>query len=190
LGSIPFGYLVVKLGRRHDVRSEGSGNIGATNVTRVAGKGAGLLTLLLDAAKGYLAVALAGALSGHNIRWMVIAAVLAVVGHIFTPWLGFHGGKGVATGLGSLFPISPLAMATALLVWVIVVIFRRYVSLGSIAATAATPLLMYLLYQPGYAPPWSVTLGTIVICTCIIVRHRENLERIIRGEEEKFSVRS
>lgn len=158
-------------------------------MSRVAGNAAGLLTLLLDAAKGYLAVALAAALSGHNIRWMAIAAVLAAIGHIFTPWLGFHGGKGVATGLGSLFPIGPLAMAAALLIWLIVVIFWHYASLGSVVASAVTPLLMYLLYQPGYAPPWSVTLATTFICTCIVIRHKENLQRIIRGEEEKFAPR-
>jgi acyl phosphate:glycerol-3-phosphate acyltransferase len=189
LGSIPFGFLVVKLGRRGDVRAEGSGNIGATNVTRVAGKAAGLLTLLLDIAKGFLAVELAGYCSGNNARWMILAAVCVVAGHVFTPWLGFRGGKGVATALGAFLPISPFAALSALLVWILVLVFWRYVSLASMAAAGAIPLLMYILYERGYAPPWPVTIGTIFISLLIIFRHKGNLQRIISGEEHKFSLR-
>jgi glycerol-3-phosphate acyltransferase PlsY len=188
LGAIPFGLLIVWLSHRRDVRAEGSGNIGATNVARVAGSGAGLLTLVLDAAKGYAAVALAGVITGHNIRWMMLAAVCALVGHVFPVWLRFHGGRGVATGLGVLLLISAPAILTALLIWFLVIIFWRYVSLGSVAAAAITPLLMYVLYQPGYAPPNAVTWGTVAICTLIIARHAENMRRMAAGTEKQFSL--
>ena len=105
LGSIPFGLLIVKARGGPDIREVGSGNIGAANVSRNAGRFAGLLTLLLDAAKGYLAVWLAARWTNSNIRWMMVAAILAVVGHMFTVWLNFQGGKGVATGLGVFLPI-------------------------------------------------------------------------------------
>jgi acyl phosphate:glycerol-3-phosphate acyltransferase len=189
LGTIPFGLLIVWLSHRRDIRAEGSGNIGATNVARVAGSGAGLLTLVLDAAKGYAAVAIAAAVTGHNIRWMMAAAVCALAGHVFPVWLRFNGGRGVATGLGVLMPISAPAILTALLIWVLVLLFWRYVSLGSVAAAAATPLLMYILYQPGYAPPPPVTWGTLAICLVIIARHMENLQRIVNGTEKQFSLR-
>jgi glycerol-3-phosphate acyltransferase PlsY len=189
IGSIPFGLLIVWLSRRRDVRAEGSGNIGATNVARVAGTGAGLLTLVLDAAKGYAAVALAGVITGHNIHWMMLAAVCALAGHVFPIWLRFRGGRGVSTGLGVLLPISPPAILTALLIWLLVILFWRYVSLGSVAAAAVTPLLMYILYQPGYAPPYAVTWGTLAICLLIIARHSENIRRMASGTEKQFSLR-
>jgi glycerol-3-phosphate acyltransferase PlsY len=167
IGSVPFGLLIVWLSRRRDVRAEGSGNIGATNVARVAGTGAGLLTLVLDAAKGYAAVALAGAITSHNIRWMMLAAVCALVGHVFPVWLRFRGGRGVSTGLGVLLPINPAAILTALLIWFLVILFWRYVSLGSVAAAAVTP---------------------VAICTLIIVRHAENMRRMLSGTEKRFSL--
>ena len=136
-----------------DIRAIGSGNIGAANVTRNAGKFAGILTLLLDAGKGYAAVWLAAYFTHGNIRWMMIAAVCAVVGHIFPVWLGFKGGKGVATGLGVFLPICWQAVAAAIVLWLAVVIFWRYSSLGSISAAVALPLFVYLLYAPGHAPP-------------------------------------
>ena len=117
LGSIPFGLLIVKASGGGDIRASGSGNIGAANVTRNAGLLAGLLTLLLDAAKGYLAVWLAARWTGSSIRWMMAAAVCAVLGHMFPIWLGFRGGKGVATGLGVFLPICPEAVGFALLLW-------------------------------------------------------------------------
>src|SRR5579872_6138543 len=134
LGSIPFGFLIVKVRGGDDLRSMGSGNIGAANVTRSAGYVAGVLTLLLDAGKGYLAVWLASRLAPGHIGWMMAAAVAAVVGHIFPVWLDFHGGKGVATGLGVFLLICWQAVAVAALLWIIVVAFWRYSSLGSIVA--------------------------------------------------------
>lgn len=183
LGSIPFGLLVVKAQGGPDIRAIGSGNIGAANVTRHAGKFAGILTLLLDAGKGYLAVWLAGHFSQGSIRWMMTAAVCAIVGHMFPVWLGFKGGKGVATGLGVFLPICWQAVTAAVVLWLLIVIFWRYSSLGSISAAVALPLFVYLLYAPGHAPPEFVTLGTVVISVLVLIKHRPNIARLVAGEE-------
>ncbi|MFY9531715.1 MAG: glycerol-3-phosphate 1-O-acyltransferase PlsY [Candidatus Acidiferrales bacterium] len=188
LGSIPFGYLIVKLTRRGDIRRQGSGNIGAANVARTAGMAAGSLTLLLDAGKGYLAVWLAGRWSG-GIRWMMLAAVFAILGHIFPVWLGFRGGKGVATGLGLFLPICAKAVAAGVILWLLVVLFWRYVSLGSVVAAAALPILIYLLYAPPHAPPEAVSFGAILISLLVIWKHRENMQRVIAGTENRLKWR-
>jgi acyl phosphate:glycerol-3-phosphate acyltransferase len=183
LGSIPFGLLVVKVLGGPDIREVGSGNIGAANVTRNAGRLAGILTLLLDIAKGYLAVWMAARWTNNNIRWMMVAAILAVVGHMFTVWLNFQGGKGVATGLGVFLPICWQAVAAAAVLWLIVVIFWKYASLGSISAAAALPVFIYVLYAPGHAPPEFVSFGTLLICVLVIAKHKPNVERLIAGTE-------
>lgn len=189
LGSIPFGLIIVKLLGGPDIREAGSGNIGAANVTRNAGKFAGILTLLLDAAKGYLAVWLAAHFTHHNIRWMMVAAILAVIGHMFTVWLNFHGGKGVATGLGVFIPICWQAVAAAAVLWLIVVMFWRYASLGSVAAAATLPIFMYALYAPGHAPPDFVNLGTLLIAVLVIAKHKVNIERLVAGTEARIDKR-
>lgn len=187
LGSIPFGMLIVKALGGPDIRAIGSGNIGAANVARNAGKFAGILTLLLDAGKGYAAVWLAGYFTHGSMRWMMIAAVCAVIGHIFPIWLGFKGGKGVATGLGVFLPICWQAVAAAAVLWLAVVIFWRYSSLGSISAAVALPVFVYLLYAPGHAPPEYVTLGTVVISLLVLIKHRPNIARLIAGEETRLN---
>lgn len=190
LGSIPFGYLIVKMGSGSDVRGAGSGNIGATNVTRVAGKGAGLATLLLDVGKGYLAVWLATRWSHGNIRWMMAAAVAVVLGHTFSCWLRFRGGKGVATGLGVFLAVAWQAVLATLLVWLVVVAFWRYVSLGSVVAAAALPILVYLFYAPGHAPPLAVSFGSVAVAIIVIFKHRENIARLIAGTESRLRRKS
>jgi acyl phosphate:glycerol-3-phosphate acyltransferase len=189
LGAIPFGYLIVKSRQGRDVRAAGSGNIGAANVTRVAGAAAGLLTLALDAGKGYLAVWIAARLAHGSIRWMIAAALAAVIGHLFPVWLGFRGGRGVATGVGVFLPICWSAVVAALTIWILVVIFWRYVSLGSIVAAAAMPLLFFLLYAPPHAPPHIASLGAVVISVLIIWRHRPNIGRLIEGTENRLKLR-
>ena len=186
LGSIPFGLLIVKISGGPDIRKIGSGNIGAANVTRNAGALAGALTLLLDAAKGYLAVWLAGRWTGGNIRWIMAAAVLAVVGHMFPVWLRFRGGKGVATGLGVFLPICWEAVVLGTFLWLIVVAFWRYSSLGSIAAAAALPVFVYVLYAPRHAPPEVVSIGAVLISVLVLLKHRENMERLIAGKENRL----
>jgi glycerol-3-phosphate acyltransferase PlsY len=189
LGSIPFGLLIVKARGGPDIRSVGSGNIGASNVTRNAGAFAGVLTLLLDAGKGYLAVWLAARFTGANVHWMMAAAVAAVIGHVFPVWLRFKGGKGVATSLGVFLPLCWQAVAAAAVVWLLVVAYWRYASLGSIAAAAAMPVLMYLFYAPGLAPPTDVSLSTIFIALLVLAKHRANMERLIAGKESRLSLR-
>ena len=186
LGSVPFGLLIVKAGGGPDIRAVGSGNIGAANVSRNAGSFAGILTLLLDAAKGYLAVWLAARWTNGNIRWMMVAAILAVVGHMFTMWLNFQGGKGVATGLGVFLPICWQAVVAAAVLWLIVVVFWRYASLGSISAAAALPILIYVLYAPGHAPPEFVSFGTLLICVLVVAKHKSNVERLVAGTEPRI----
>ena len=190
MGSIPFGFLIVKAFGGSDIRQMGSGNIGAAHVTRNAGLLAGALTLLLDAAKGYLAVSLASRLTGssESIRWMMAAAVFAVIGHMFPIWLKLQGGKGVATSLGVFLPICPEAVAAAVVLWLAVVACWRYSSLGSIVAAAALPVFIYLLYAPRHAPPAYVTLGTILISLLVLLKHRSNMERLIAGTENRLKL--
>lgn len=188
LGSIPFGYLIVALIGRGDIRLRGSGNVGATNVARVAGILAGMATLVLDAAKGYFAVWIAARVSGGNIRWMMLAALLALAGHIFPVWLKFQGGRGVATGLGVFLPISWEAVAFAVLIWIVTVLLWRYVSLASISAAAALPLLLYILYAPRHAPPTVVTAGTLLAMAVVIMRHGSNITRLLNGSEPQISI--
>jgi glycerol-3-phosphate acyltransferase PlsY len=190
VGSIPFGYLIVKLAGGGDIRFRGSGNIGATNVAREAGALPGVATLLLDGGKGYFAVWLAARVTENNARWMILAALLTIMGHSFPVWLRFHGGRGVATGAGVFLPICWQAVVGALIVWLLVLAFWRYVSLASISAGASLPLLVYLLYAPGHAPPQSISAGASFAMLLIIARHRSNIIRLLRGTEPQFGFRS
>lgn len=190
LGSIPFGFLIVKLVGGGDIRFRGSGNIGATNVAREAGVLPGAATLLLDGGKGYFSVWLAAHVTDGNPRWMILAALLTIVGHTFPVWLRFQGGRGVATGAGVFLPICWQAVVGALIVWVVVLAFWRYVSLASISAAASLPLLVYLLYAPRHAPPQSISAGASFAMLLIIVRHRPNIIRLLRGTEPRLTFRS
>jgi glycerol-3-phosphate acyltransferase PlsY len=193
LGSIPFGYLIVRAKSGGDVRETGSGGTGATNVTRRAGKGAGVLTLALDALKGAIAVLLARWLLApeFGINWWVAASALAVVcGHVFPVWLKFRGGKGVATGLGAFVCLAPLAVACVALVFVLVVAATRYVSLGSIVAAALLPLFVWLLYARRDAGTSVVPIvaAAFVGGALVIFMHRANIGRLVRGEESKLKL--
>jgi acyl phosphate:glycerol-3-phosphate acyltransferase len=188
LGSIPFGYLLVRATGGGDVRKVGSGNIGATNVVRASGWALGVATLLLDAAKGFVAVWLTEHFSGGNIRFMMYAGLAAILGHVLPVWLKFAGGKGVATALGVFLAICWSAIAAAAFLFILVVLFWRYVSLASISAAAALPLFVYLLYAPRHAPPTAVSLSTLVAAVVVITKHRDNIERLIRGTEPRFEL--
>jgi acyl phosphate:glycerol-3-phosphate acyltransferase len=181
LGSIPFGYLLVKSTEGKDIRSFGSGNIGATNVFRRS-RLAGILTLILDAGKGYLAVILAGWLGG-GVEWQAAAAVCAIIGHIFTIWLRFKGGKGVATGCGAYLALSPLALLTTLALFVLILCLTRYISAASIGATALFPLWAYL-----YGEPALLLLGAALGAILIIAKHYQNIRRLLSGTENKFAL--
>jgi glycerol-3-phosphate acyltransferase PlsY len=193
LGSIPFGYLLVRAFRGEDVRLAGSGNIGATNVSRKSPV-LGVATLLLDAVKGAAAVWLAVFL-WSRLRTvevvpyyvMAMAALFAVLGHIFPAWLSFRGGKGVATGLGSFAMIAPKAVLVAVGIFVAAVLLLRYVSLGSIAAVALFPLLAWLLHEYGGAPS-SLAIMSLVSLV-IVARHHENIRRLFTGTENRVGSR-
>lgn len=196
LGSIPFGYLIVKLTRGADVRQTGSGGTGATNVSRRAGKLAGIATLLLDAVKGAAAVLVAAKWCDRfppdwiAADWIVLgSAVAAIAGHIFPVWLRFRGGKGVATGAGVFLVLHPIAVLCAGVVFIIVVVLTRYVSLGSIIGAGVIPLAVWLLHvfvrrDLGFAP---MLIGTTVGALLIIFAHRGNIARLVNGTEPKFS---
>jgi acyl phosphate:glycerol-3-phosphate acyltransferase len=187
LGSIPFGLILGKIFASGDVRKEGSGNIGATNVARVAGPLAGILTLLLDGAKGAAAALLAERYSNGSALWMIIAGLAALIGHCFPIWLKFKGGKGVATAAGVYLALSPLAFLAGLILFILVVGFWRYVSLGSISAAAAMPMLLYFLWAPHHAPPPVITFGALAVAMLIVYKHDANLQRLVNGQEPKFS---
>ena len=189
LGSVPFGVLLAKVFKGGDVRKAGSGNIGATNVARVAGLAAGILTLLLDAAKGAAAVGIAARFTRDSATWMSAAGLAALFGHCFPAWLGFRGGKGVATAAGVFGVLCPPAFLAAVLLFVIVVGFWRYVSLASISAAAVMPLLVYLLWAPRHAPPLSVTFTALASAALIIYKHAANIQRLVKGREPRFSLR-
>lgn len=186
LGSIPFGYLLVRMRSGKDVRGLGSGNIGATNVARTAGWSTGVATLVLDVAKGFSAVWLMDRLSDNNIRFMMLAALAAIAGHVFPVWLRFSGGKGVATAAGAFAMVSWPAVAAAMVVFIIVAAFWRYISLASVSAAASLPLLVYLLYAPRHAPPTAVSAGTLLAAALIIWKHKENIRRLLAGTEPRF----
>ena len=181
LGSIPFGYLIVRWQRGIDVRSTGSGSIGATNVMRNLGILGFAATFVLDAGKGLLAVLLASALTHENASWAAAAAFAAVLGHCFPVWLKFRGGKGVATGVGVFLALAPWQVVLALLIFALVLAIWRYVSLASIVATAAFPLLVYLMKHP----PIQVVLGAAGAALIIISRHHGNIRRLLQGTENK-----
>lgn len=208
LGSIPFGYLLVRIFRGEDVRLSGSGNIGATNVSRKS-PALGVLTLLLDALKGFAAVTITILLSpqvfpdmsmptvlGHETLLAstppvsvhaAIAALVAVLGHMFPVWLNFRGGKGVATGLGSLAIIAPKAVLIAAVIFIIVVLLFRYSSLGSITAAATLPLIAFVVHDYGHS---ALTLGLISLtCLIIIAKHHENIRRLLAGTENRLGAK-
>jgi len=186
LGSIPFGLILAKMLGGKDVRQHGSGNIGATNVSRVVGPLAGILTLVFDAAKGAAAVWLAAYFAGHSASAMIFAGAAALLGHCFPVWLRFKGGKGVATALGIFIALCPWAALAAFVLFLLVLFFWRYVSLASLSAAAAMPLLIYFLWAPGHAPPLVITLGTLFAAALIFFKHDANLQRLTEGTEPKY----
>jgi glycerol-3-phosphate acyltransferase PlsY len=185
IGGIPFGYFLVKLKTGQDVREFGSGNIGATNVLRTTGRAAGVTTLILDAAKGWVAVWLAAYLIPNDpmLLWRSAAAVAVMAGHAFPVFLKFKGGKAVASFIGAFLYLAPVALLAVLLLFVIVVAYTRYISLGSIIAAGTFPLAVWLILHPP-APVW---IAALLAGGFIVYRHKANLQRIRAGNEHVFS---
>jgi acyl phosphate:glycerol-3-phosphate acyltransferase len=197
LGSIPFGYLLVRIFRGEDVRQSGSGNIGATNVARKSPV-LGIVTLLLDALKGTGAVWLGSQIfsgtihsSLHFARYPLLscAALFAVIGHMFPVWLRFRGGKGVATSLGAFAPLAPLPIVGALGVFLLVTFVSRYVSLGSIISAASFPFIAWLSFRGEYADALGRVLPIGVAAALIILKHQQNIRRLLAGTESRLGSR-
>lgn len=193
LGSIPFGLLVAR-SQGVDIRQQGSGNIGATNVWRVLGRKWGLATFLADAAKGWLAVTIGYAIAarmvppaGHDFAYFGIAAAIGcILGHNFPVWLGFKGGKGVATSLGVIIGMMPLASLIVFAIWGIVFKVSRYVSLASIVAALALPVVVIGLLFLGGIHGWANFYFACAAGLLVIRRHRENIQRLVEGTEHRF----
>ena len=204
LGSIPFGYILVKLFLKQDIRETGSGNIGATNVARSGRKGLAIVTLVLDAAKGAVAVYIAATLlterglraysltPGVELNPLVLssalAALFAILGHCFPVWLGFKGGKGVATAVGAFAMLSPKGVLAALVCFAIVFGATRYVSLGSVVSSLLFPPAVYFL-DPEMRFS-SVAFITVISSALIILKHHANIQRLIAGTEPKFGAKA
>ena len=186
LGSIPFGYLLVRIFRNEDIRATGSGNIGATNVIRSGAKGLGIATLLLDLGKAYLAVSIARHLAPNDYDLAVVCAVAAILGHVFPIWLGFRGGKGVASALGVFLALTWQSALCILAVFLIVVALTRFVSLGSIIAAAALPLFAFH-FVPYRSPV--IVAGFYIMPLIIILKHHQNIRRLLAGTESRFGAR-
>jgi glycerol-3-phosphate acyltransferase PlsY len=183
LGSIPFGYLLVRIFRKQDIRATGSGNIGATNVARSGAKGLGIATLLLDLGKAFMAVKIAQHLAPGNYDLAVAAAVAAILGHVFPVWLSFRGGKGVASALGVFLALTWPSALAILGIFLVVFLITRYVSLASIIAAAVFPLFGFY-FVPFRTP--IVIAGFLFIPLLIIVKHHQNIRRLLSGTESRF----
>ncbi|HTP87780.1 MAG TPA: glycerol-3-phosphate 1-O-acyltransferase PlsY [Bryobacteraceae bacterium] len=182
IGGIPFGYLLVRLKTGRDVRQSGSGNIGATNVLRTAGRGVGVATLVLDIGKGALAVWLADRFLHGSVLWMSAAALAVMAGHAFPVFLKFKGGKAVASFIGAFLYAAPVPLLAVIVVFVIVVAASRYISLGSIVAAGVFPLAVWLIQKP----EWPLIAASIIAGAFIIWRHRANIGRLRAGNEHLF----
>jgi glycerol-3-phosphate acyltransferase PlsY len=185
IGAIPIGYLIARVFGIADIRRHGSGNIGMTNVLRTAGKTPAILTLVGDVAKGAVAVAAGGAVAGQEPIGSAVAAVAAVIGNCWSIFLGFRGGKGVATGLGAMLRLMPLAVLPPAVVFLVVVATTRFVSLGSLLGTAGLPVVALAL---GY--PRAAVVAAAAVAAIIVARHHENITRLMRGTETRIGQRA
>ncbi|MDE3196701.1 MAG: glycerol-3-phosphate 1-O-acyltransferase PlsY [Acidobacteriota bacterium] len=185
IGTVPFGLIVVKVTTGKDVRTSGSGNIGATNVLRTTGRVAGVLTLFLDIGKAFFAVWLADWLSGGNVLWMSFAALAVLLGHAFPVWLNFQGGKAVASFVGAFAYLTPVPLLAVIVIFVGLVAWTRYLSLGSIVAAGLFPVACWMILHP----EWPVHLASVAAAALIIWRHKSNIERIRAGNENVFRFR-
>ena len=185
LGSIPTGYLVART-KGVDIRQHGSGNIGATNVFRTLGKPLGVFVFMVDALKGFAVVWLAGRFGGASDWAGIIAAVAVIAGHNYTPWLGFKGGKGIATSAGVLLALMPWAVLCIAIVWFVVFKVSRYVSLASISAATALPVAVAALWSAGCGGNGPLLGFSVLISALAIWRHRTNIQRLRAGTESRF----
>jgi acyl phosphate:glycerol-3-phosphate acyltransferase len=185
IGGLPFGYWFVRFTSGKDIRTVGSGNIGATNVHRAAGKAAGLIVLLLDILKGFLAVWLAGLIGGGDSLALAVGAIAVMLGHCYPVFLGFKGGKAVACFIGAFLYLAPLALAIVAVIFFATVWLSKFISLGSLAGAAVFPVVYWLVNHP----PTSLLIASILSALLIIFRHKANIERSRTGKENVFSLK-
>jgi glycerol-3-phosphate acyltransferase PlsY len=184
VGATPFGYLLVKWKTGRDVRALGSGNIGATNVLRTTSRALGILTLLLDIGKGFLAVWIAARMTAGSPLWTSAAALAVMAGHAFPVFLKFRGGKAVASFVGAFLYLTPLPLVATLALFVVVVAATRYISLGSVVGAAALPFLAWLIERP----PAPVVAAAAIGGAFIVWRHKDNIARLRAGKESTLSL--
>jgi len=182
LGAIPFGYLLVKFSKGADVRDAGSGNIGATNVLRTAGRAEAVATLILDIGKGFLSVWIAARLTADSPLWTSLAALAVMAGHAFPVFLKFKGGKAVASFIGAFLYLTPLPLAAVLVLFVLTVARTRHISAGSILAAGAFPFAVWMILHP----PVEITVAALIAGAFIVYRHSGNIERLRKGTERVF----
>jgi glycerol-3-phosphate acyltransferase PlsY len=192
IGSFPTAYVAGRLAGI-DIRKVGSGNVGATNVARVLGKRFGYPVFVVDVAKGFLAVKLAEAFAGtaHSTAFFVdlcgvLSAMFAVIGHSFPVWLGFKGGKGVATSIGALFALNWILALTVGIIWIVVFLTTRYVSLASIAAVMALPIAVAIMLFLKELPSPVLLYFSLLLAAIVVLRHRSNISRLLSGTEHRF----
>jgi len=186
IGGIPFGYIAGRIVLKTDIRNLGSGNLGASNVFRQVGPAWGIGVLLLDAVKGLAVIYLANALYPSGSDWISLSAgVLAILGHSFTPYLGFRGGKGVATSAGVFLGLAPAALGLAFAVFVITMFIARMISMSSLMGALALPLAIWLLYPEKS----TILIASLFVAALVWYRHRSNIGRILKGEEPRFKAR-
>ncbi|MEO5763367.1 MAG: glycerol-3-phosphate 1-O-acyltransferase PlsY [Vicinamibacteria bacterium] len=183
LGSIPFSFIVARLFGVKDVRTVGSGNVGATNVMRSAGKGPGILALILDGSKGAAAVVAARALGASEME-VCVAGLCAMIGHLYPVWLGFRGGKGVATGAGLFIPLAPTALGISFVVFLLTIAISRFVSLASIVASVSLPISVYFFGQSQ-----AVAMTALIAALMVIAKHHANIGRLMQGAEPKLGAK-
>jgi acyl phosphate:glycerol-3-phosphate acyltransferase len=185
IGGLPFGYWFVRLSSGKDIRTMGSGNIGATNVHRTAGGKAGVIVLLLDICKGFLAVFLAASITHKSEVGVALGIIAVMLGHCYPVFLGFKGGKAVACFIGAFLYLAPLALAAVTVIFVATVAFSKHISLGSIIGAALFPLVLWFIYVPSQP----VLVAAIVSAILIIARHKANIQRLLKGQEHVFSLK-
>lgn len=187
IGSIPVGWIISKVFYKTDIRTKGSGNIGATNALRNFGTSVGIIVLLLDMLKGFLVVRIAGGIFSMASGMVTLCGLLAILGHVFPVWLKFRGGKGVATAAGVFLALAPLSLGIAFGLFVIVVVLTRYVSLGSILAALTFGVVVYISEFQKEVQNWSKLLLITVVVLVIIYNHRQNIERLLQGKENRLT---
>lgn len=185
LGAVPFGYLFVRYAMGKDIRTMGSGNIGATNVHRTAGRSAGFVVLILDIGKGYLAVWIAGRLTHDSPLGLALGVLAVMAGHAFPVFLGFKGGKAVASFIGGFLYVAPVPLAIVLGIFVLVVAISKYISLGSVSAAMLFPVVVLLVMHP----PTPILVAAAVAGVFITYRHKSNISRLMHGTENVFSLK-